>query len=125
MADLLSRGIDVIEPGEITRVLRELKIKSISSLKTADLQSIGKALDVEALIMGSVEAFEISRGISVSFPEVSINLMMVDASSGNILWSVWHTSGGPSFSTRHFGTEGITLSEAAKKVVKEAIDTMF
>jgi hypothetical protein len=74
---------------------------------------------------GSVEAYGISRGISVSYPEVSINLMLVEASSGNVMWSVCHTSGGPSFWTRHFGAEGISLSEAATKVVKEAIDTLF
>ncbi len=33
--------------------------------------------------------------------------------------------GGASFWTRHFGAEGITLSEAVRKAVKEAIDTLF
>ena len=125
ITELLSRGIDVIEPGEVTRVLRELKVKSLGTIKTTDLQNIAKTLGVETVMMGSVEAFGISKGISVSHPEVSINLMLVEASSGNIIWSIWHTAGSPSFWTRHFGAEGITLSEAANKVVKEAIDTLF
>ena len=125
ITELLSRGIDVIEPGEVTKVLRELKIKSFSFINITDIQNLGKTLGVETVMMGSVEAFGISKGISVSYPEVSINLMLVEASSGNIIWSIWHTVGGPSFWTRHFGAEGITLSEAANKVVKEAIDTLF
>ena len=125
ITELLSRGIDVIEPGEVTRVLRELKVKSLGTIKTTDLQNIAKTLGVETVMTGSVEAFGISKGISVSHPEVSINLMLVEASSGNIIWSIWHTAGSPSFWTRHFGAEGITLSEAANKVVKEAIDTLF
>jgi TolB-like protein len=125
ITELLSRGIDVVEPGEVTRVLIELKIRSLGSIKTTDIQNIAKTLGIEALMRGSVEAYGISRGISVSYPEVSINLMLVEASSGNVIWSVCHTSGGPSFWTRHFGAEGISLSEAATKVVKEAIDTLF
>ena len=127
ITELLSRGIDVIEPGEVTKVLRELKIKSLSFINITDIQNLGKTLgvEVETVMMGSVEAFGISKGISVSYPEVSINLRLVEASSGNIMWSIWHTAGGPNFWTRHFGAEGITLSEAANKVVKEAIDTLF
>lgn len=125
ITELLSRGVDVIEPGEVTRALRELKVKSLGTIKMADTQSIAKTLGVETVMMGSVEAFGISKGISVSYPEVSINLMLIEASSGNIIWSVWHTAGGASFWTRHFGSESITLSEAANKVVKEAIDTLF
>ena len=125
ITELLSRGVDVIEPGEVTRVLIEQKIKSLSSVRTTDLQNMAKTLGAEALMLGSVEAYGISRGISVTYPEVSINLMLVEASSGNIIWSVCETSGGPGFWTRHFGAEGVSLSEAANKVVKEAIDTLF
>jgi TolB-like protein len=125
ITELLSRGIDVVEPGEVTRALIELKIRSLGSIKTTDIQNIAKTLGVEALIMGSVEAYGISRGISVTYPEVAINLRLIEASTGNIIWSVSHTSGGPNFWTRHFGAEGISLSEAATKVVKEAIDTLY
>ena len=125
ITELLSRGVDVIEPGEVTRVLIDQKIKSLSSVRTADLQNMAKILGVEAFMMGSVEAYDISKGISVTYPEVAINLRLVEASSGNIIWSVCQTSGGASFWTRHFGAEGISLSEAAKKVVKEAIDTLL
>jgi len=125
ITELLSRGVDVIEPGEVTRVLIDQKIKSLSSVRTTDLQNMAKVLGVEVFMMGSVEAYDISKGISVTYPEVTINLRLVEASSGNIIWSVCQTSGGASFWTRHFGAEGISLSEAANKVVKEAIDTLY
>ncbi len=123
--ELLSRGIDVIEPGEVTRILRELKVRSLGSVTTSDMQRIGRTLDVEAVMKGSVGTFGISRGISVSYPEVSIRLMLLEATSGKIVWSVWHTAGGAGFWARHFGAESITLSETAGKVVKEAVDTLF
>lgn len=125
ITDLLSRGIDVVEPGEVTRTLIELKIKSLSSIKTADFQTLAKTLNVDGLMMGSVEAYGISKGITVSYPEVSISLRLIEGSSGKIIWSVCNTSGGPDFWTRHFGAENISLTETANKVVKEAIDTLF
>jgi len=125
ITELLFRGIDVIEPGEVTRILRESKIRSLGSINIADIQNIGKTLGVEAVMMGSVEAFGISKGISVTYPEVSIHLILLESSSGNIIWSALHTTGGASFWTRHFGAEGISLSEAARKAVKEAVGTLF
>ncbi|MFZ3138937.1 MAG: CsgG/HfaB family protein [Thermodesulfovibrionales bacterium] len=125
ITELLSRDVDVIEPGEVTRLFREMKIKSLGSVKVSEIQEIGKALNVEAVILGSVEAFGTGRGISVSYPEVTINLRMIEVNSGNIVWSVRHTTGGPDFWTRHFGSEGPSLSEAAGKVVRESIGSLF
>lgn len=125
ITELLLKGIDVIEPGEVTRVLKETKVTSLRSINIADIKNIGKNLGVEAIMMGSVEAFGISKGISVTYPEVSIHLILLEASSGDIVWSVLHTTGGASFWTRHFGAEGISLSEAARKAVKKAVSTLF
>lgn len=125
ITEILSRGIDVIEPGEVTKSLTDLKVKSPGELSVKEAQDLQKTLGVEAVIMGAVGAYGTSSGISVSYPEVSIQLALLDAGSGSIVWSVWHTSGGASFWTRHFGAEGMSLSEAAKKVVKETVDTLF
>jgi len=125
LTELLSRDVEVIEPGEITRLCRELKVKSLATISVKELQEIGKRLDAPAVMMGAVETYGTGKGVSVSYPEVTINLRLIEVSSGNIVWSVRHTSGGPDFWTRHFGSEGMSLSEAAGKVVKEAIGTLF
>ena len=123
ITELLLRNIEPIEPGEVNRVLRELRVRSLSSINTEDMQKIGKALGVETIMMGSVENLGISKGISFSYPEVSIHLMLIEASSGSIIWSVNHSVGGAGFWTRHLGAEVATLSEAAKRVVRETIST--
>ena len=125
ISELLSCNRDVTEPGEVTRLLREAKMKSPVNIRTSDLQKLGKALGVDAVITGSVEAFGIGRGVSVTYPEVTIDLRLVETSSGNIVWSMRHTSGGAGFWTRHLGSEGMSLSEAAGKAVKECIGTLF
>lgn len=125
ITELLSIGADVIEPGEVTRLLKDSGIMSIHSMKTKEIQKVGEGLGVDAVMLGSVEAFGISRGINVTYPEVTINLMLIDTGSGKIIWSVRHSTGGASFWTRHFGSEGISLSEAARETVTEAIRTIY
>ena len=125
ITELLTRGVDVTEPGEVTKLLRELNVMSLRSIKTKEIQKVGETLGVDAVMSGSVEAFGISKGINVTYPEVTINLMLLETGSGKIIWSVRDSTGGASFWTRHFGAEGMPLSEAARKTVKEAIDTMY
>lgn len=125
ITELLTRGVDVTEPGEVTKLLRELNVMSLRSIKTKEIQKLGETLGVDAVMSGSVEAFGISKGINVTYPEVTINLMLLDTGSGKIIWSVRESTGGASFWTRHFSAEGMPLSEAARKTVKEAIDTMY
>jgi len=123
--ELLSRDINIIEPGEIISVMKELRIKSVDTMRNKDMVSAGSMLNVDALITGSVEAFGISRGITASYPEVSVHLIMFDTITGNIVWSAWHTSGGASFWTRHFGAEGSTLDNVSERVIKEAFDGLY
>ena len=123
--ELLTRGVNIIEPGEIAMTLKELKIRSVDSMRKEDMVSIGDMLRADAVITGSVESFGISEGIAVSYPEVSVHLMMFDTVSGNTMWSVWHTTGGASFSTRHFGAEGSTLDKVSERVIKEIFDSLY
>lgn len=123
--EMLSRGMDVIEPGEVIKTLLESNVRSIHSISVSDIQNMGDALGIKAVLMGSVESFGMSRGVSVSYPEVTIHLMMLDTESGDIIWSTWHSTGGASFWTRHFGAEGRTLDETSSRVVKEAFNTFF
>jgi hypothetical protein len=125
IAELLSKGVDIVEPGEVIRVLMDMDVKSLRSLSVKEIQEIGKRLGADAVMTGSVGSYSMRKGINVSYPDVSVNLFLYEVSSGEIVWSVWHSSGGASFSSRHFGTEGKTLNEAVREVVKEAIDVLF
>lgn len=122
--ELLSRGFDIVEPGEVTSVLSDLEVRSLGALSTSDIQYIGETLGVNAIMKGAVGTYQMSRGVSVSFPEVSVDLMLLNATSGKITWHIWHTAGGPDFWTRHFGAETSTLDETLRDVVKDAIDTL-
>jgi len=125
MMGLLKRGVDVIEPGEVNDILRLMRIRSVKRLTKEEIIEMGKRLNIDAIITGSVNTYEKKRALSVTYPEVSIYINLIDTDSGNILWATWHTSGGADFWTRHFGIETKTIDEVSQKVVKEALDTVF
>ncbi|MGD2079565.1 MAG: hypothetical protein PVJ36_00345 [Nitrospirota bacterium] len=125
IAEMLSEGVDVVEPGEVIRVMVDLEIKSLRGLSVEEIQDIGERLGADSVMTGSVGSYAMRKGAKYSYPDVSINLVLYEVSSGEIVWSVWHSTGGATFSSRYFGTEGRTLNEAVREVVKEAINVLF
>jgi TolB-like protein len=126
VSELLASGvIDVIEPGQVNRVLAQQGIQNPSALLPADIKKLGAALDVQALILGSVETFERVSLAAVSSAEVGITLRAVDVASGTIVWSVSERAGGVGLAGRLFGLGGVGLSEAAGLAARQAVRTLF
>jgi len=126
ICELLTTGlVDVIVPGDADAAIDKLGLRSFKLPNEEQIKTIGNALKVQAVVFGSVEKFGEARSGNITAPEVTITLMMADASSGSIVWSVTKTGGGASFMARHFGAKSETMSEAVLKVVREAIQTLY
>lgn len=125
ISELLASGlVDVVIPGDVLNAIKSLGIKSITSLSTEEIRALGKALNVEAIIMGTVHEYgEVKVGTS-SAPQVTITLMMADSASGAIVWSITKSRGGAGFMARHFGAKHATISETVLSVVRESIHTL-
>lgn len=125
IAELLSKGVDVVEPGEVIRVMVDMDLQTLRSLTVKDIQEIGTRLGADYVMTGSVGSYAMRKGGKLTYPDVSITLILWEVSSGEIVWSVWHATGGSTFASRHFGAQGRTLNEAVHEVVKEAIHVLF
>jgi hypothetical protein len=126
ISELLASGlVEVVCPGDVIATLETLKIKAGQSPSAEQIKAIGKALKVQAVILGAVNKFGEIREGNVSAPEITITLMMADTTSGSIIWSVTKTRGGADFWTKHFGAKAETMSEAVLKVVRDSIHTLY
>ncbi len=126
ISEILASGLlDVAFPGEVNNAMNELGIKSVSSLTTEQIRALANALKVEAFILGSVEEYGVAMVGNVSAPQVTISLMMADAGTGSIVWSITQTRGGASFMARHFGARHETISETVLHLVREAVKTLI
>lgn len=125
ISEILASGLlDAVVPGEVMSAVNELGIKTVTSLNAKQIKSLGNALGVEAIIMGSVEEYGMVKAGSATAPQVTITLMMADAETGSIVWSITKTRGGASFMARHFGARHETISETVLMLVREAIQTL-
>ena len=121
---LMTNLVDVALPGDATVAMEKAGVREASSLNAQKIKEIAAALKVQAVILGAVEKYGEVRSGSFTAPEVTITLMMADAETGSILWSVTKTAVGDSFMARHFGARSDSLSELTVKVVRECIGTL-
>ncbi|MDY6842981.1 MAG: CsgG/HfaB family protein [Thermodesulfobacteriota bacterium] len=124
--EVLSRGFfDVVEWGEVSRVLGEESKGLSTEIDKETAKRIGKRLQIQAIILGTVEEYGTSRGGGRSSPEVAISIRMIDINSSKILWQASYDKKGGGVISRLFGVGEKSISEVARKLVKEVLDTLF
>ena len=125
-AEVLRRGVfDVVEFGEVAKVLREEGFKGDGLISKRVAERGAKRLNVQAFIVGSVEEYGVSRTGGSSYPEVSVSLKLIDAKSYKILWEATHSVKGTTVLDRLFGISKKSTSDLAKELVPEMFDTLF
>ncbi len=125
LAELLSMGLfEVAEPGLVTRTLRAERVESTEALAPADIQRIGKALKADALFMGTVVDFADNRSGSTPAPEVTIQSRLVETQSGVTIWSSDRSRSGATLSARLFGVGGESLTDAARRLVRQQLRSL-
>jgi hypothetical protein len=125
LSELLLANFEVLEPGLADRAVSRMGLGPGGALSPEEIQKLGKELKIQGVIVGTVEIYEEHRVGSVSVPEVSLQLRMIDVESGITVWSVAATEGGVGLGTQLLGIRPPTLSEATRIVVRRAVDTLF
>lgn len=82
---LMSIDVDVVEPGEVVRVLRSHEISS-PLLGQEEIKLVGSELQADTIIFGSVQEYGQARFRTDSFPVISVNVRWVDVSTGTIIF---------------------------------------
>lgn len=127
LAEVLRRGIfDVVEFGEVDKVLREEGVKETESVISKSVaERAGKRMNIQAFIVGTVEEYGISRAGSSSYPEVAASLKLVDAKSYKILWEATHSVKGATILDQLFGIGKKSRSDLCRRLVEEMFGTLF
>ncbi|OGQ99172.1 MAG: hypothetical protein A2521_08740 [Deltaproteobacteria bacterium RIFOXYD12_FULL_57_12] len=105
MTQLMATGsYDVVDKGLVDSVLLEEAIEKNAPLSKATLGRLGQLLNVQAVLLGSVDqASEARGGGGFGYPEVSLTLRLVDTSSGTVVWQASGHRSGYSLAGRLFG----------------------
>ena len=125
LVELLSLEVfDVIEPGMVSKALKGETAATPDQLTPEDLKRIGKALGADALFIGQVVDYADARGQS-SAPEVTLQLRLVETTSGATVWSTSETRSGVKVSTRLFGASSDSITETTRKIIRNELSTLL
>ncbi len=94
---------DVVDKGIVDSVLHEEAIDPGSPVSQAMLNRLGQRLNAQAFVIGSVDLAGDNRVGSVTFPEMSLTMRLVEMKSGQVLWQGSGHSDGSSLMGRLFG----------------------
>ena len=121
---MISGKYQVVEPGLFRHLLAEVADKSSAShrgLTPQQVQELGTKAEVQAVFEGSILTYEMTRIGQNQYPLISVELRMLDAQTGRLVWSMTLArKGGPGFPFFGFG-QTRTLPELAAKVVDELV----
>jgi len=108
---------DVVDKGIVDSVLHEEAIDPGSPVSQLMLSRLGQRLNVQSIMIGSVDMAGDKRIGSVIVPEMSLTLRLIEIKSGIVLWQASGHYAGDSIVGRLFG---ITPDDAYKVTVKLA-----
>lgn len=122
IADLVATEIlktykyELIERSQIEQVLQEQSLSMQGVTDSALAMQVGKMLGVQGVIVGTVPEYGMRAVESRELPAVGINIRMIDAATGSIIWTV---------SDSAIATKVISLSSFTSHLVESMIAQLF
>jgi len=125
ITELLSSGaVDVVEPGELRAAVQKLKMNPTTPT-SAQVVALGKELQVQAVIIGSVAQSDKLRAGSVLVPVVTLDIHMLETETGRPVWAATHTEKGSGAGAALLGTGAEPISQTTRRCVRRAIATLI
>jgi hypothetical protein len=98
LVELLRLGaFDVADPGDVEKVLLDLRIRRASQLSLQEVNAVSEELEVRALMVGSILEYGTMASRPTSggpVPTISITLRMIHGTTGEIIWAASHSRTG-------------------------------
>ncbi len=124
ITELLSTGaVDVVEPGETLAALNRIT-SGDPTPTTEQIIALGKALNVQAVLQGSVAQSGTSRAGTVMIPVVTLDVHMLETESGQAIWAVTHTEKGGAAGAAILGTGSEPISQTTRRCARRLIKTL-
>lgn len=123
---LLSREVfEVVEPGEVKRVLEKYGLTRTADLTSQQIIDIGRELKVQGLFLGSVSESSDMQSSSGVNNVVTVVARMVETDTGTSIWSATNTETGRTFWSSIFGGGQKSKSEVTRNCVKRVLNTLI
>jgi len=122
---LASSSVYVVPPGEVQRAFAQAGTANPSTPSVEDVVKLGKALQADAVVTGSVKEYGEVRSGTASANVVSVSVQMMETGTGRVVWSASSTKGGVTMADRLLGSSGIPINQVTEAVVDELLAKLF
>ena len=120
-----SRAFDLVEGGDVYAALAKAGVDDIKTMTAAQAQAVGEQLGAQALLTGTVRELEIDRSGGIAAPNVALQFDLLDAATGDKIWSTVVSRQGAGTGARLFGVGGRSVNETILGLVQEAFRTLI
>jgi polysaccharide biosynthesis protein PelC len=110
--------------GEVEKSLRELRIRNSSEIDLSKLKKLGEQLKIQAVIIGSVDEYELRQDKSGMIPVVALNARMLDVQTGDIVWAINNSHDGNDWEKMFGFGKIISLNQLAQITISEIVDNL-
>ncbi len=125
ITEVLSLGIfDVIDKGVVDSALRDEAIEPDRPLDEQTIRRLSKRFGVQAVLLGTIDMAGKGRKGSVSYPELTITMRMVEGQSGLLIWQASGYGSGDSITRRLFGLSAHDDFTVTRDLVTELLYTI-
>ncbi|MBU0945752.1 MAG: hypothetical protein KJ804_19090 [Proteobacteria bacterium] len=122
---IMAMGLfDVADKGVVDSALSEMGIDPSTPLDVPLVKQLSQRLNVQSLIIGTVNNIGESRQGSFSYPEISLTLQLLDGESSVILWRTSDTLSGYSLSDRLFGLDPMDSFQITVELLDNMLSTI-
>lgn len=122
ITEVLSGGVfDTVDKGIVDSVFLEEAITPGSPIDTLGLKQLGQRMNVQALLLGTVDGSgKVTRG-TIGYDEINLTLRLVEARTGIILWQASGHETGESWLLRLFGLKAVDNYVVTTRLIKRLI----
>jgi hypothetical protein len=126
LMELLDRGsLAVVDLEETASTMRAQRLVPGSTLTPEQIVSLGEALEVEAVFLGSVEEYGLVSRSRRPASSLTAVFSMAETETGNIIWRSQVHADGSSFWKKIFGGESASQFDVSRKAVRKALGTLL
>ncbi len=121
---LAMKLFDVTDKGLVDSFLREEAIDPGKPLDVATIKRLGQKLNVQSLLLTTLDLAADSRKGTMSYPEVSVTLRLLEVETGLVIWQAGGHQSGDSLWRRLFGLAGRDKYQVTVSLLEDILHTI-
>ena len=126
LSELLQQdAVRVLEAGQVLDAMVQLRLGPDSEPTPAQMQELGKLTGAVAIFIGTVEEYGLDRTGGDAAYAVTARFTLVETQTGALVWNAQSRADGGSLWRSLFGGSSASLYDVARRVVRDAQETLF